>query len=73
MLDLKYVLDHPDEIKANCRNRNVSEQVIGLVDIIRDAAGERKTLLQTVEDVRRQQNEVAQATGERKTPPSGRS
>ncbi len=68
MLDLKCVLDHPDEIKSNCRNRNVSVQVIELVDKIRDTAGERKTLLQTVEDVRRQQNENAQATGREKDP-----
>lgn len=68
MLDLKYVLDHPDEIKANCRNRNVSEGVIGQVDALLATAEHRKALLQKVEDVRRRQNEVAQATGKEKDP-----
>lgn len=68
MLDLKYVLEHPDQIKANCRNRNVSADVIEEVDWIIVADRQRKQLLQTVEDFRRRQNEVAQATGKEKDP-----
>ena len=68
MLDLKYVLDYPDEIKTNCRNRNVSEHVIGQVDALLATAEQRKALLQQVEEIRRKQNEVAQATGKEKDP-----
>jgi seryl-tRNA synthetase len=68
MLDLKYVLDHPDEIKANCRNRNVSDHVIAQVDALLATAERRKALLHKVEEIRRRQNEVAQATGKEKDP-----
>ena len=68
MLDLKYVLEHPDEIKANSRNRNVSEHVIAQVDSLFATAEHRKALLHQVEEVRRRQNEVAQATGKEKDP-----
>jgi seryl-tRNA synthetase len=68
MLDLKYVLDHVDEIKANCRSRNVSDEVTAEIDWIVALDENRKKLLQTVEDFRRRQNEVAQATGKEKDP-----
>ncbi len=67
MLDLKYVLDHPDEIKANCRNRNVPYGE-DAVDLILNFDGQRRALLLNAEDVRRRQNANAQATGKEKDP-----
>ncbi len=68
MLDLKYVLDNLEAVEANCRNRNVPEHVISQVNSIRVTAEHRKDLLQQVENQRRLQNEVAQATGKEKDP-----
>src|SRR3954452_21576798 len=68
MLDLKYVLANAEAVKRNCRDRNVPADIVDEVD--REAAleGERKALLQAVEEGRRRQNEVAQATGKEKDP-----
>ncbi len=66
MLDLKYVLANLDAVKQNCRDRNVSTEVLDDLDRMAVLEDERKTLLQQVESVRRRQNEVAQATGKEK-------
>jgi seryl-tRNA synthetase len=66
MLDLKTVIAHPDLIRANCRNRNVSDDVVAEVDALIELEAQRKRLLHRVEDVRRRQNETAQATGREK-------
>ncbi len=63
MLDLKYVVGHSEAVKQNCRDRNVSTDVIEDVDRVVELDSERRGLLQEVEEVRRRQNEVAQATG----------
>ncbi len=63
MLDLKYVVANADAVKQNCRDRNVSPDVIEDVDLVVQLESERRGLLQGVEEVRRRQNEVAQATG----------
>ncbi len=63
MLDLKYVVAHAETVKQNCRNRNSPPDVLEDVDRVVALEVERRGLLQAVEDVRRQQNEVAQATG----------
>ena len=68
MLDLKYVLAHPEVVKRNCRDRAVPAEVEAEVDRVIDLEGRRKALLQEVEGVRRRQNEVAQATGKEKDP-----
>ncbi|MGO9914459.1 MAG: serine--tRNA ligase [Isosphaeraceae bacterium] len=68
MLDLKYVVAHPEAIRENCRNRNVPPDVIEDVDRVIALEGERRGLLQTVEEIRRRQNEVAQATGRERDP-----
>ena len=68
MLDLKYVLANIDAVRQNCRNRNVPADVVDEVDRLVALEGERKGLLQAVEDIRRRQNEVAQATGKEKDP-----
>ena len=63
MLDLKYVVMNAEAVKQNCRDRNVSMDVIDDVDLVVGLESERRGLLQTVEEVRRRQNEVAQSTG----------
>jgi len=68
MLDSKYVLANVETVKENCRNRNVPAEILEEVDHFVRLEGERKTLLQDVEEVRRKQNEVAQATGKEKDP-----
>ena len=66
MLDLKYVVTNTEAIKQNCRDRNVSPDVIDDIDRIVALESERRDLLQAVEEVRRRQNEVAQSTGREK-------
>ncbi len=66
MLDLKYVTANVEAVKQNCRDRNVPADVVDEVDCVVALEGERKGVLQQVEDVRRRQNEVAQATGKEK-------
>jgi seryl-tRNA synthetase len=66
MLDPKYVLANAEAIKQNCRNRNVPADVLADVDGVIEVESRRKALLQEVEEVRRRQNEVAQATGKEK-------
>ncbi len=68
MLDLKFVLDNIELVEANCRNRNVSSHVIENIQAIRETAERRKAVLQAVEETRRKQNEIAQATGREKDP-----
>ncbi len=63
MLDLKYVVANAEAVKQNCRNRNAPPDVLEDVDRVVALETERRGLLQGVEDVRRRQNEVAQATG----------
>jgi len=68
MLDLKTVLADLDAVKLNCRNRNVQQDVLDELDRIVSIEGDRKSLLQEVESVRRRQNEVAQSVGKEKDP-----
>lgn len=68
MLDLKFVLANPDAVRANCRDRNVPEDILADLDLVIELEGRRKVLLHEVETVRRRQNEVAQATGKEKDP-----
>ena len=68
MLDLKYVIANTEVVRQNCRNRNVPDDVLEDIDRIVALEGERKGLLSAVEEIRRRQNEVAQATGREKDP-----
>ena len=68
MLDLKYVISNTDLVRQNCRNRNVPDDVLEDIDRIVALEGERKGLQSAVEEIRRRQNEVAQATGREKDP-----
>lgn len=66
MLDLKYVIANLDAVRQNCVNRNVPAEALEDLDRIAELESERKRVLTTVEDIRRRQNEVAQATGKEK-------
>ncbi len=68
MLDPKYVLANVEAVKQNCRHRNVPADLLDDLDRFVELEGVRKALLQAVEEVRRRQNEVAQATGNEKDP-----
>lgn len=68
MLDLKYVIANTEAVRQNCRNRNVPDDVLEDIDRIVALEGERKGLHAAVEEIRRRQNEVAQATGREKEP-----
>jgi len=68
MLDLKYLVAHPQEVIQNCRNRNVPDEVVEDVEQVVVLDSERKRLLAVVEDLRRRQNEVAQATAKERDP-----
>ncbi len=66
MLDLKYVLANAEAVKQNCRDRNVAADVVDEVDRVVALEAERKDWLRKVEETRRRQNEIAQATGKEK-------
>jgi seryl-tRNA synthetase len=68
MLDVKFVVANPEAVKENCRNRNTPPDVLEDVDRAIELEGERRQLLQSVEEIRRRQNEVAQATGKERDP-----
>src|SRR5262245_16076987 len=68
MLDVKYVIANPEAVKENCRNRNTPADVLDDVDRAVALEGERRELLQGVEEIRRRQNEIAQATGKERDP-----
>src|ERR1700722_17832574 len=68
MLDLKFVVANTEAVKQNCRNRNVPPDVLDDIDRVVELEGERRGLLQSVEEIRRRQNEVAQATGRERDP-----
>jgi seryl-tRNA synthetase len=68
MLDLKLLLADPEAVRRNCRHRNVADDVLAEVDRLVELEGERKQSLQRVEEMRRRQNEIAQATGKEKEP-----
>src|SRR5438128_6393694 len=55
MLDPQFIREHLDEVKANCRNRNVQadvDRVVALDD-------ERKRLVQETQVLQQRQNEIS--------------
>ena len=68
MLDLKYVLNHVDDVRKNCHDRNVPADVLDDLEKVEALETQRRELLQEVERVRQRQNSVAQATGKEKDP-----
>ena len=68
MLDVKFVVANAEAVKENCRNRNSPPDVLDDVDRAIALEAERRVMLQSVEEIRRRQNEVAQATGKERDP-----
>ncbi|HMP03823.1 MAG TPA: serine--tRNA ligase [Gemmatales bacterium] len=64
MLDAQFVYDHLDEIKTNCRHRNVKVDLDGL----RPLYEEKKQLSRDLQALQTRQNELAKATGKEKDP-----
>jgi seryl-tRNA synthetase len=64
MLDLKFIIQNADAVRANCKNRNVAADVDRVIDL----ADRRSRLVQEAEDLRKKRNENAQATGREKDP-----
>src|SRR5438445_10253526 len=58
MLDAHFIREHPDAVKANCRNRNVQADVDRVVQL----DDERKRLAQETQKIQQRQNEVAKLT-----------
>lgn len=68
MLDLKFVVANADAVKQNCRDRNVPDDVLMDVELVVALESERRALLREVEEIRRRQNETAQAAGRERDP-----
>jgi seryl-tRNA synthetase len=64
MLDIAFIREHVDAVKANCRNRNVQADVDGVVRL----DDERKRLVQEAQTLQQRANEVAKQTGKEKDP-----
>jgi seryl-tRNA synthetase len=55
MLDIKYIREHAEEVKANCIRRNSKADI----DVLLKLDVERLDLLKEAEDLRRKRNEIA--------------
>ena len=64
MLDINFIREHLDEVKANCRNRNAQAGVDGVIRL----DDERKRLVQDAQTLQQRANEVAKQTGKEKDP-----
>jgi seryl-tRNA synthetase len=64
MLDINFIREHLEEVKANCRNRNVQADVDRAVQL----DDERKRLVQEAQTLQQRANEVAKQTGKEKDP-----
>jgi seryl-tRNA synthetase len=64
MLDAQFVRNNLDAVKANCKNRNVTADVDGVVRL----DDERKRLAQETQVLQQRQNEVARLTGKERDP-----
>src|SRR6516225_4026228 len=64
MLDAHFIREHLDDVKTNCRNRNVKADVDRVVQL----DDERKHLIQQTQVIQQRQNEVAKLTSKEKDP-----
>lgn len=62
MLDKRYITENPELVQENCNIRGVKADVARFVQL----DGERKTLMQQVEELSRQANEVSKSIGKAK-------
>lgn len=59
MLDRKFILDHSEDVKENCRRRGVNVDVDRLVELEQ----QRRAKLQEVQELNRRANEVSKSIG----------
>ncbi len=64
MLDPAFIRDHLDEVKANCRHRNVTADVDRVVQL----EDERKRLVQETQRLQQRQNELSKQIPKEKDP-----
>ena len=64
MLDRKFILDHIDEVRRNCANRNVVADVDRFVEL----EGIRKEKQRTLEELNKEANAIAKSIGSAPTP-----
>ncbi len=64
MLDAQYISDHLEEVKANCRNRNVQADV-DRVPVLQE---EKKRLIREIQALQQRQNEQQKATAKERDP-----
>src|SRR5437588_297442 len=64
MLDVNFIREHLDEVKANCRNRNVKADVDRVVQL----DDERWRLVQETQVLQQRRNENSKRTGPEKDP-----
>ncbi|MFH1286873.1 MAG: serine--tRNA ligase [Candidatus Magasanikbacteria bacterium] len=57
MLDIKYIREHIDVVKENCKNRNVSVDLDALLEL----EGERRGIIQKLETLRSQKNKKSKS------------
>ncbi len=62
MLDRKFIVEHADEVKTNCRNRGIEADVDRLVQL----EEQRREKLQEVQELNRRANEVSKSIGKAK-------
>src|SRR5438552_14028711 len=55
MLDIQFIREHADAVKANCRNRNVTADVDRVIHL----DDERKRLVQETQILQQRQNELS--------------
>src|SRR5581483_7370628 len=55
MLDVQFIRDHVDAVKANCKHRNVEADVDRVVQL----DDQRKHLIQTTQTLQQRQNEIS--------------
>jgi len=59
MLDIKYIREHPDEVKENIKKK-FQEQKIEKVDILLEKDSRYKSLLKEIEELRAKRNKVSE-------------
>lgn len=64
MLDIKYIREHPEELKQNIRNRGLDSEKVN-VDRLLAMDERRLSLLQKAEALRKERNKNSQKMGER--------
>lgn len=64
MLDRKYILDHAEEVRENCRLRHAAVDLDRFITL----ESQRKELQSTLDETNRQANELAKSIGKAKDP-----